>query len=200
MIYLYHGPKARPVALSRAPGRAVHDPMGEDGLKVDEAREAASLLSTIPVGDMGGHLLLGPLDRAHERSSDALLKVLEDRKPEWTTPVLWAHSLEDVRETIRSRSVAVWCPGDDGDRPHYDDAHSLYEYYKDGDLWNVIQVLKSSDMVPVLNEFLGIISSLQPAEKRLLKLWSRLRPVMAHDRVLHTEVVAVLASEMEKRL
>lgn len=108
---LFHGPGARQRALDEAGsrGRLLHEPFGDSGLKVDEARLFVNLLYTPPIGTDVGVLIAGPMDKAAPKSSDVLLKSIEEFG-EYVFPILWATDLGGVRGTIRSRCLPVWSP------------------------------------------------------------------------------------------
>jgi hypothetical protein len=108
---LFHGPGARQAALDEAGrrGRLLHDPFGDEGLKVDEAREFAALLMHAPLGADVGVVVAGPMDIALPKSADALLKGIEQFNP-YVLPLLWASDLGGVQGTIRSRCLPVWAP------------------------------------------------------------------------------------------
>jgi len=114
---LMYGPGARQAALAEAhkQGRLLAPPFGDEGLKMDQAREIVSLLKSTPVGSAVGVVVVGPLDQTSrqaaqvEKVNDAFLKIIEE-PAEWTKAVLWAHDLEGVRPTIRSRCLPRWCP------------------------------------------------------------------------------------------
>lgn len=104
---LYHGPGARQAAIDEANriGRLVAPPIGDDGLKVDDARRVTELLMSVPTGELTGVVVIGPMDEAHAKSSDTLLKSIEEFPGEYTVPIMWAHDLGAVSMTIRSRCL-----------------------------------------------------------------------------------------------
>lgn len=104
---LFHGPGAKEAAISEAGriGRLVAPPIGDDGLKVDDARRVAELLASVPAGELTGVVIIGPMDEANAKSSDTLLKSIEDFPGEYTIPIMWAHDLGGVSMTIRSRCL-----------------------------------------------------------------------------------------------
>ena len=109
---LVHGPGARQHALDEAGriGLLLHEPFGDTGLKVDEAREFVSLLQAPPLGNDIGVVIAGPMDNTKGlKSADALLKSIEQPN-EYVRPLLWADDLGGVKGTIRSRCLPVWCP------------------------------------------------------------------------------------------
>lgn len=92
-------------------GRLLADPFGDDdsGLKVDQAREAMTLLQSTPLGDRVGCVVVGPMDGAATlKSADVLLKSIEEFREEFVQPILWAHDLGGVPSTIRSRCLERW--------------------------------------------------------------------------------------------
>ena len=108
---LYHGPEARGKACEEAHrvGRMLCDPIGDGGLKTEDAREAVSIVAAGTIGDATPTLVIGPLDSATPEAADALLKTLEDLSG-YVTLCLWAECVGSVIPTIRSRTNAVWCP------------------------------------------------------------------------------------------
>lgn len=109
---LFYGPGAQEAALemSERIGRPLANPYGEEGLKVDEAREIVHLMAAPPIGSGIGVIVVGPMDNATAEAQDALLKTLEEFDASQVQPILWAHDLGVVFATIRSRSHAEWCP------------------------------------------------------------------------------------------
>jgi hypothetical protein len=107
---LYHGPGAKEAALAEAGriGRLVVPPIGEDGLKVDDARQVAEILLSVPIGEQLGVVVVGPMDEANPKASDTLLKTIEDFPGEYMVPILWANDLGSVSLTIRSRCLERW--------------------------------------------------------------------------------------------
>jgi len=108
---LFHGPGARQAAVDEASrhGRLLHEPFGDAGLKVAEAREFAMLLQNAPLGTARGIVIAGPMDQALPKSADALLKGIEQFN-EYVWPMLWAHDLGGVQGTISSRCLPMWAP------------------------------------------------------------------------------------------
>lgn len=109
---LFHGPEARDQALKKAleVGRLVGDPIGDDGLKVDDSREIVRLALSPGVGDRPPCVLVGPLDSATPSAADALLKTLEEISAFPLRIILWTDYLGEVIPTIRSRTLHIWCP------------------------------------------------------------------------------------------
>lgn len=109
---LFHGPGARQAALDEAgrQGLLIHEPFGDDGLKVDEAREFVSLLLSPVPGSERGVVVAGPMDQTKGlKSEDAMLKGIEQFSS-YVLPILWAFDLGGVKPTIRSRCLPVWAP------------------------------------------------------------------------------------------
>ena len=109
---LYHGPDAESYALQQAElaGRLLAPPFGKDGLKVDDARQIVSLLGSTPVGMQVGVVVVGPMELANSKSSDVLLKSIEEFQGGFVRPILWANDIGGVTSTIRSRCIDVWVP------------------------------------------------------------------------------------------
>ena len=109
--FLYHGPEGRGTACAEANriGRLLCDPIGDGGLKTDDAREAVNIVASGTIGDATPTMVIGPLDSATPEAADALLKTLEDLSG-YVTLCLWAECIGSVIPTIRSRTTGVWCP------------------------------------------------------------------------------------------
>ena len=110
---LYHGPKGRDAAITWASkvGRPISDPVGDGGLKVDDARAIVVMSMRSGIGDRPPTVVIGPMDETTPEASDALLKTLEDLAEGPLRICLWAHHLGEVTPTIRSRTLHTWCPG-----------------------------------------------------------------------------------------
>lgn len=112
---LYHGPTAQGRAAEAASswGRVVGT-FGHprDGMNTEGVREAVSVMTSSPVGDLRGSVVVGPVDiLTLEGVADLFLKTLEERHPRNPRPFLWAWDLGSVRPTIQSRCLHQWCPG-----------------------------------------------------------------------------------------
>jgi len=110
---LFHGPGAQEEALAHAEsaGRLLAPPFGEFGLGVEETREAVALLGSAVIGGQVGVVVLGPMDAMKsENAADVLLKCLEEFDADTVLPILWATDAGNVRGTIRSRCLDIWCP------------------------------------------------------------------------------------------
>lgn len=190
---IYHGPSARDRAITKAldMGVLVVDPVGDDGLKIDDARSVVERLSQPAVGDRIGCVVIGPLDRARPQASDALLKSLEEFDPSIVRPVLWADDIGDVSSTVRSRCHAVWCPGEElHDEGVLDLARDLIQASLEGDRPLVIEKWKDADHEALLAATGKV---LQPFvhEKKAARLWDRVRTVLRHRNPTKYEVLAV---------
>ena len=150
---LFHGPSARDAALEVVPrlGRLLHEPFGEEGLKIAESRELVGLMNNVPVGDEPGVVVAGPLCRAPGFSTDVLLKSIEEFRPEAVRPVLWAFDEAEVSPTIRSRCLRRWCPGlKETDPDVLDVARRAVEASLAGETALLIEALRDTDAREVL--------------------------------------------------
>jgi hypothetical protein len=119
---LFHGPRAREKALEQADqvGRLLASPFGDEGLKADAARAVVALMSSTPIGDAIGVVVVGPMDEIPVPGvADTLLKTLEEFPPDLLQPILWAKDIGGVSPTVRSRSLATWCPGESNELEAY---------------------------------------------------------------------------------
>lgn len=195
---LYYGPGARIEALDEAHriGELVAPPFGDEGLKVDDAREIVRLLG-IPPFEGIGVVVAGPMELATYKANDALLKSIEEFDAETVRPVLWANELEEVSPTIRSRCLARWAwldPEDeeiDEDRDALEAAgRGLVRAALAGDLWAIPDYVNQhkGDLTDLLGIAAGAIAD-DPTE-RALRLWESIRKVARHRNPRPIEIIA----------
>lgn len=206
---LFHGPGAKQAALDAAEhlGRLLHEPFGDEGLKVDEAREFVSLLQAAPVGDELGVVIAGPLDHAAPKSTDALLKSVEE-PPDCVYPLLWATDLGGVSLTIQSRCLPVWCPnappvdGDEQDELVETTARELLQAVLDDKLWLVPTLVgkvkgtpkhrgREAELVAEVVDAMSVMMS----KPKVRALWSRVRVLATWPNPTPLEVMAAFLPE-----
>ena len=183
---LYHGPGAFEAAQQAASklGRLLHEPFGEAGFKVDAAREFVLLMQSPPVGEDCGVLIAGPMDLAAPKSSDVLLKSIEEPPP-YVIPLLWATDIGGVSPTIQSRCLPYWSPqigNPQGDEEVEGLARELLQEVLNGNLWQVpilVGKVKGTSKVPSREHLLvqEVVEAMTARldEPRVLALWERLR-------------------------
>ena len=179
---LYHGPGAKDFAIAEANriGRLVCPPIGDGGLKVDDARSITELLMSVPTGELVGVVIIGPMDEANPKSSDTLLKCLEEFPGEYTVPMLWANDLGSVAMTIRSRCLEKWVPalGDKDDDNLVTAAFKIIDAVTKADPMAAIDAMRTFDkregeLIAALSEALS--TDLDRPDYR--DIWERLRVV-----------------------
>ena len=190
---LYHGPEARNSAIREANriGKLVSDPIGDDGLKVDDARTVVGLLLSVPVGEQTGVLVVGPMDEANPKASDTLLKSIEEFSGDYVIPILWANDLGAVSLTIRSRCIEKWSGGQTvmDDDPIVSAAMSIVEAALSNDILTVASIVRSHDKREI-----ELMSSLSEVLSNMLDnhecraMWSRLRVVSLLRNPFTTEI------------
>lgn len=195
---LFHGPGARVDALSWAyqSGRLLEDPIGDTGLKVDDARKVVELLMSTPVGSEKGVLVVGPMDSANRKSSDVLLKSIEEYNAQVVEPILWAYDLGGVSKTIRSRCIDRWCPKNEEADPDDELVAAGYDLVYaslEGESWRVPSIVKKykgreGDLMR------SIVDALQDG-KRHRELWQRLRKVALDPNPTALGIIVALMSE-----
>ncbi len=197
---LYHGPGARSEALEEAYriGELMAPPIGDGGLKVDDARKAVSILHTAPFSGIGV-VVIGPMNLASNQSSDVLLKVIEEFNGDYIQPILWAEDLEDVTVTIRSRCIARWSWVDlnEAEIDEEDDAlesagRELVRAALAEEFWLVPDlVTQHSDS---LLKLLNVVSKTIAAnlDEKHLRLWESIRLVAQHRNPTVIEFIAAL--------
>lgn len=192
---LYHGPSALGQAIRTAEsiGHLDRDPFGSDGIKIDEAREIVSLLDQRSVGSRVRSLVIGPLDRSQGIATDVLLKSLEGFDPEVGRPVLWAWSLEGVSPTIRSRTWAVWAPGE---KVLDEDLLIEVKYLVRASLrQDAVEIVQRWGEMEVTEDFLLCLGRAVldvSGDLKGLSLWSSLRPILQHQKPTKHEVLTAL--------
>ena len=182
---LFHGPRARGEAVTHARtlGRLITDPLGDDGLKVDDSREIVRLAGNAGVGDKSPVVVVGPLDRATPEAGDALLKTLEDLADGPVRIILWADFYGGVIGTIRSRTLPQWCPPDKHwVSPFVDDqARALYAAWIKKDIAACLDVIYASqrDWPALLQGFCEVIATEGPLEApETARVWAQVRPLL----------------------
>lgn len=182
---LFHGPRARgeAVAHARTLGRLITDPIGDDGLKVDDSREIVLLAGNAGVGDKSPVVVVGPLDRATPEAGDALLKTLEDLAEGPVRILLWADFYGGVIGTIRSRTLPRWCPPDKHwVSPFADDqARALYAAWIKKDMAACLDVIYASqrDWPALLQGFCEVMAEEGPLEApETARVWAQVRPLL----------------------
>lgn len=203
---LYHGPGALPAVLKKAEtmGRLIHEPFGEGGLKVDDARLFVSLMQCPPVGMDHGVLVAGPMDHAAPKSADALLMSIE-APPPFVHPLLWATDLGGVASTIRSRCLDIWCPllaplpGDDEIEGV---AHELLAAALAGHLWQVPSLVarvkstsKQRGREPELIAAAVEAMTTRMDDPKVRDLWERVRVIAGWKNPTQIEVISAFLLE-----
>ena len=200
--HLYHGPGARQAAIDEGNriGRLVHEPFGDEGLKVDEAREFVSLMQCPPVGEDFGVVIAGPMDHAALKSSDVILKSIEEPPP-YVHPVLWATDLGGVAATIRSRCLPIWCPAvglEPGDDEVEEVARELLNEVLAEHYWQVPLLVAKVKGIPdkkrgrepeLVAEVVEAMSVMLDNPK-VRDLWEQVREVAAWRNPTQIEVIA----------
>jgi hypothetical protein len=173
-------------------GRPFAGTFGEEGLKIDEAREIVDLLNNAPPADLPGTLLIGPMDYATRSASDVLLKSIEEFDSSTIRPVLWANDEADVSPTIRSRCLSQWCPGTEV----YDEeveakADLLVLAALKRDRASVIEMVKDLDPETALSACSRALLR-KGLDGQALVLWNSLREPLTHKNPSKNELLAAL--------
>jgi len=194
---LYHGPGAREAAITEANriGRLVAPPIGDGGLKVDDARLVVELLMSVPTGELTGVIVIGPMDEANAKSSDTLLKSIEDFRGDYTIPIMWAHDLGGVSLTIRSRCLDrfVSALGSNDNDVIVSDAFKIIEAVTTKDYLVVVDTMRpydkrEYDLIAALAEAL----STRLDQEDCRQIWDRVRSVAEHRNPFLSELIVAL--------
>lgn len=195
---LYHGPGAKEAALKEGLrlGRLMCPPMGEGGLKVDEARQVTDLLMSPPVGDQLGVLLIGPIDEANPKAADTLLKCIEESSGDYVQAIMWANDLGSVVLTLRSRCLERWAPaalGQDDDESAMAGAYQIIEAVLKKDALTIVSSTRSFEkregaLLTALSEVLA--SNMNDPQH--LMIWGHLRQVTQWKSPWLSEILVAL--------
>lgn len=194
---LFHGPSARETSLKEVSrwGRLLRDPIGEEGLKIAEARELCELIDQPPVGDVPGVLVVGPMCKAGRGVPDVLLKTLEEFDPRRVRPLLWAEAEAEVSPTIRSRCLMRWCPGHETlTEELLQVGRRLVEASLERDIPGVIETLKDQEPSPILRAATFVLGE-QIHDVRAQALWGVVREALTKRDISVIEVLATFLPE-----
>lgn len=205
--WLFHGPGAKDAALSAASkaGFLLCDPVGEEGLKVDEARGIASLLLESTFSEAKGVVVVGPMDLASNKASDALLKSIEQFNA-YVQPILWANDLGGVSPTIQSRCLTFWSPAlvdEEVDEQFSDIARELVFGALDGNLETVLRVLNQVNNLKVPDREHRFFKEVSEAltgyldNPKAYALWSSLRKTLILNKITFLDVVSGFLNGLE---
>lgn len=194
--FLFYGPGAEKSALEKASelGQLIAPPFGSEGLKVDEARQVVNLLCSPPLADKIGIVLIGPMDRANDKSADVLLKNIEEFDSNAVWPILWANDLGSIRPTILSRCITRWCPlpGVFEEEPEPELLESVQQILKaieENEIVDVVSAVKEhKSNIPGLITALAFV--LCQTEK--VHIWNAIRPLTQFTDPTQNELLVAL--------
>lgn len=193
-VHLFHGPGAKEQASNLAPkcGRILY--IQEDAkLNVQSARDVVDLLSSPPLGNQKGVVVLGPVDKSNPKALDVLLKTLEELDSSLFEVFMWADELSAVRPTIRSRSTPVYVPGLQS--PTLESFSGFFDKH----IADQLQVLTEHKSAP-----LDILQALakDAFESQQWDQWASLKStgVLEHGDVTWVEVVDAVLTVHDSRL
>jgi len=196
---LYHGPSGQEKAFeaSKGAGRLLGT-FGShaESIKADVARSIVEMMSSVPVGDAVGVLLIGPLDTMHPAASDVLLKSLEEFNPKNVRPILWADDIGSVRSTIISRCLDQWCAGPEPeteDEALISEVDELVTASLEGNVAEVIEKLTELQTHKERHREILRVTAVSLSRREgfgHLDLWKSIRGVLGHPNVSFNEAVA----------
>jgi len=193
---LIHGPGAKTRAEEEAHswGRLAGR-FGDDGLKIDDARQVVVLVHQPPVypDEKLPIILIGPMDTAMPKTQDVLLKSVEDSKE--VGLVLWTKDAGMVRKTIRSRCLTYWAPVSEFVVPElHEEAESLLKHLDAGRIADAIQVVV--DQKDKIDDLLEAVSFGVARNWDLYgEFWLRLRKGIKYWNPTMMGVIAAMVSE-----
>lgn len=195
---LFYGPGAYLAAQNAAlnHGPYAGGPFGEGGLKIDEAREIALLAIRPAVGDLGRQsMVVGPMDAVREGSADALLKSIEEIPEYNVRPFLWAEDIGEVRPTIVSRCIPIWCHADEVESEFSELGGRAFSAYQSGNLPVIIECVeeaKGNERAFLLEVVRRVSPWVSTQPKTALELWGRIRQTLESDPVSQAQAVDTL--------
>jgi hypothetical protein len=170
-------------------GRLIHEPFGDEGLKIADSREIVDLLNNAPVGDSPGVIVLGPMDRAQQMATDVLLKSIEEFATEVIRPVLWAFNEGDVSGTIRSRCLLRWCHAKlELDEIILADAERIVQAALDQDRAVVVEVWREYEGRELAEAAVEVLGH-RPMTQATQRLWGTLREALSVRGPTATEIL-----------
>lgn len=166
----------------------VSDPIGDEGLSIEDSRKITELSMSSGAGDRRPSLVAGPLDRTKSPNAlDALLKTIEEISTKPLYLVLWADHLAGVIPTIRSRTVVEWCPATVTTPTPYawldEKVDHLLKAMLADDTMRVLNALESAEKgewADLLKAALPKMASEVNGENAriVVSLWERVRPIL----------------------
>ncbi len=204
---LFHGPASLEQAKQQQKqlGYVASPPLGEAGLKVDQARELVQLVSMPSIGDTVGSVIVGPMDLASPSASDKLLKTLESLEADQVQPLLWAKDLANVRSTVVSRCEQVWCNGSDTAEVPDSVVHLAFDIVKAAiarDVPRVIELLsegvKDVDIAQLAQQMSMAVSvEMRNPGPQAFRVWYALREILKSTRVYKGDLLLALLEVCE---
>lgn len=197
---LFHGPGAKRAAIDEAArlGRLVSPPIGDDGLKVDDARHIVDLMMSVPVGDLMGVIIIGPMDEANPKASDVLLKSIEEFRGDYLQPIMWANDLGGVTMTIRSRCMDRWVNalGVDDDETLMAGSFKIVDAVGKRDYMTIVDTARAFEKreVQLLGSLAEVLATtIDNPDHRAL--WERLRKVSLWKNPFMAEIIVALVGD-----
>lgn len=187
-VFLFYGASAYRAAVDHAQriGPAIHPALGvrvekerTRYLNAEEARQVVTLLQSTPLFPPQT-LVLGPVDMFSDKVCDALLKSLEEYT--LVVPVLYAQDLAGVRNTILSRSLARYAPGEES----HPDRTFFLRAAREGCWHDALPLLKEvrGNEIPFLKSLAYTVQcelEATPGDALLCSDWSKIRSLLDSD-------------------
>lgn len=189
---LIHGSGSLDMALRKASEYETYYEFGGQSLATNDAKEAIQKMSYPIVGVGVFAVVIGAVDNARGSATDALLKTIEEHD-DYVAPILWANSLMDVPNTIRSRCRVVW--SNEADPQIQEEYQRLVKYCVGGNYANVVLTLNAIEVKPI-EVLMGVgnaLSQFDFQKPRVAKLWNSVRLALRQEYVISkNELLGVL--------
>lgn len=188
---LFHGPTAIDAMLEEPKLRGWHLPraaygLDGKGLKVDEARDLVSSVSTPPPTDRLCAYMVS-LQGAADRVQDVLLKVLEEHDARRVTILLAVNDIGTVMPTVRSRCHERWCGGEFVVPSLFGTAQGMLADLKNGRVAEFIEPFRKKAY-----EAGELLDALSYASKDDPALWAKLRPLHGYTNLSLNDILGAL--------
>jgi hypothetical protein len=142
-----------------------------------------------------GVVVVGPMDEANAKSSDTLLKSIEEFPGDYTVPIMWAHDLGAVSMTIRSRCLDrfVTALGTNDNDVVVAAAFRIIEAVIAKEYLTVVDTMRSydkreADLIAALSEALS--TGLEREDYR--EIWGRVRRVAEFRNPFLSELIVAM--------
>jgi len=155
-------------------------------------------MMSVPVGDLMGVIIIGPMDEANPKASDVLLKSIEEFRGDYLQPIMWANDLGGVTMTIRSRCMDRWVNalGVDDDETLMAGSFKIVDAVGKRDYMTIVDTARAFEKreVQLLGSLAEVLATtIDNPDHRAL--WERLRKVSLWKNPFMAEIIVALVGD-----